>query len=263
MIQNPRSENEPQDLLQMMFRYAQANCPDELNIGDMTARLALLDVGTFHQASIAITNAIFDIVASDNEYNIIAVLRDEFSRVLAANGNKWTKLSISQMMKTDSICREALRINAFANRSVFKKVMVDGLHTEDGILLPKGALLSVIAYGPASDGELFNDSQKFDPFRFSRIREDPTLDAKEKSNLTTVSTRPRFLPFGHGKTACPGRFFFDFEFKMIIAYLVMNYDIELPKEYEGKRPKSKWVAEAIFPPSEGRIRVKRRKGTIG
>jgi hypothetical protein len=50
------------------------------------------------------------------------------------------------MIKTDSICRETLRINAFANGSVFKQVIIDGLCAEDGILLPKGALLSVIAY---------------------------------------------------------------------------------------------------------------------
>ena len=33
---------------------------------------------------------------------------------------------------------------------------------------------------------------------------------------------------------------------MIIAFLIMNYDIELPKEYEGKRPQTKWVAEVNF-----------------
>jgi hypothetical protein len=69
---------------------------------------------------------------------------------------------------------------------------------------------------------------------------------KNKSNLTTISTGPQFLAFGHGRTVCPGRFFLDFEFKMIIACLVMNYDTELPKEYGGKRPQSKWVAEVNF-----------------
>ena len=140
--------------------------------------------------------------------------------------------------------------------------MVDGLRTEDGILLPKGTLISVIAYGPHSDGKLFEDPTKFDPFRFSRIREEPNLDPKEKSNLMAVSTGLQFLPFGHGKSACPGRFFFDFEFKMIIAYLVMNYDMELPRKYGGKRPESKWIAEAIFPPSDGRLRVRRRKENL-
>jgi cytochrome P450 len=163
----------------------------------------------------------------------------------------WTKFSISQMIKTDRICRETLRIKTFANRSVFKKVMIDGLRTEDGILLPKGALPSVIVCGLYSDSKLFDEPVKFDPFRFSHIREDSTLDANEKSNLTSGSTGPKFLPFGES-TACPGRFFFIFEFKMIVAYLVMNYDIELPKEHEGKRPESKWMAESICPSSEGR-----------
>ncbi|KAH8771282.1 hypothetical protein BGZ57DRAFT_726439, partial [Hyaloscypha finlandica] len=97
-----------------------------------------------------------------------------------------------------------------------------------------------------SDSELSDEPFKFNPLRFSRIREDSTLDAKNKSNLTTVSTEPQFLAFGHGRTVCPGRFFLDFEFKIIIACLVMNYDIELPKEYGGKRPQSKWVAEVNF-----------------
>jgi hypothetical protein len=102
--------------------------------------------------------------------------REESFRVLTTKGNTWNKLSISQMIKTDSICRETLQINAFANRSVSKHVMIDGLCTEDGMLLPKGALLSVIAYGPHSDSD---EPFKFDPLRFSRIREDSTLDAEK------------------------------------------------------------------------------------
>jgi hypothetical protein len=174
--------------------------------------------------------------------------REESSRVLTTKDNTWTKLSISQMIKTGSLCTETLRIKAFAfaNRSVFKHVMIDYLRAEDGILHPKGALLSVIADGPHFDSELFDEPFKFGTLRFSRIREDSTLDAKEKSNLTTVSTGPQFLAFGHGRTACRGRFFLDFEFKMSISYLIMNYDIGLPKECAGKRPQSKWVAEVIF-----------------
>ena len=33
---------------------------------------------------------------------------------------------------------------------------------------------------------------------------------------------------------------------MSISYLVMNYDIGLPKECGGKRPQGRWVAEVIF-----------------
>lgn len=77
--------------------------------------------------------------------------------------------------------------------------------------------------------------------------------------MSFVSTGPQFLPFGHGKFACPGRFLLDFEFKMMIAYIVSYYEIEFPVEYKGVRPVSEWMAEATLPPSEGRIRVRRRK----
>lgn len=215
-----------------------------------TRRLCLVDVGTFHQASIAITNAIFDIVASDKKHNTIAALREEFSTVLAAHGNNWSKRAVSQMIKADSICRETLRLNSFSNRSVFKKVMVDDLCTEDEILLPKGAMLSILSSPVHSDTEFYANPDTFDPFRSSR----------EHTNLTSVSTGPQFLPFRHGKHACAGRWFFDFEFKMVIAYLVMNYEIELPVEHEGKRPTSMWLSEAKMPPFWGKLRVRRRKG---
>jgi hypothetical protein len=46
---------------------------------------------------------------------------------------------------------------------------------------------------------------------------------------------------------------------MTIAYLLRNYDLEFPPEYNGKRPANVWVTEALFPPPGARIRVKRRK----
>ncbi|PMD50708.1 uncharacterized protein K444DRAFT_638046 [Hyaloscypha bicolor E] len=65
LLLNPKSEDDPPDMLQMMLRYEQTNCPDEVNIDDVTGRLALLDVEIFHQANIGIANVVFDIVASD------------------------------------------------------------------------------------------------------------------------------------------------------------------------------------------------------
>ena len=49
---------------------------------------------------------------------------------------------------------------------------------------------------------------------------------------------------------------------MMIAYILMNYDIELAEEHHGKRPESEWMAEAIMPPSAGKVRVRRRKTSL-
>jgi cytochrome P450 len=258
LLKESQNEDEPRDLLQTMLRFAQAERPAELNLDDVAIRLNLMNLGTFHQTSIATTNILFNIVASDKEYNTISILRKEFTTVLAAHDNTWSKAAIAQMTKADSICRETLRINAFGHRSVFKKVMVDNLRTEDGILLPKGAFLSMLHYPIHHDGDLFEDPFKFDPFRFSRIRE-ASEDPKAAANLAFTATGPQFLPFGHGRHSCPGRWFLDFELKMMIAYIVLNYDLELPVEYGGKRPANTWLAEATLPPIEGRLRIRRRK----
>ena len=269
-LSSPKSED-PQDHLQMMLRFAETDRPQELNINDMTMRLAMANFGSFHQTSIMATNLIFNILESDKEYNTIALLREEAARCLGASGGVWTKSVAAQMVRADSVGRETMRINAFGNRSLIRKVMVDDLTTEDGILLPKGALVSVLAHPAQCDGDVFDEPMKFDPFRFSRIRKQatsgtatPTTEKGESKpgpkdgSLTIVSTGPQNLIFGHGRHACPGRFLLDFELKMILAHLFANYDVELLPEYKGKRPESEWVAEAMMPPSQGKIRIKRR-----
>ena len=152
-----------------------------------------------------------------------------------------------------------------------RKVMVDNLLSEDGILLPKGAMVSVLAHPSQCDGEIYEEPLKFDPFRFSRMREKlssdtvtPTSDSEDSKpadkygSLAAVSTGPQNLIFGHGRHACPGRFLLDFELKMILYYLFKNYDVELLPEYNGKRPEAVWVAEAMMPPAAGKIRVRRK-----
>jgi hypothetical protein len=52
----------------------------------------------------------------------------------------------------------------------------------------------------------------------------------------------------------PGRFFVSYELKMLIAYMVMNYDIKpLPV-----RPPNKWFGRHIVPPMKKAIRVRRK-----
>ncbi|MCJ1396113.1 hypothetical protein MMC18_009002 [Xylographa bjoerkii] len=261
LLQRSAAENgsdEPQDHLQMILRCAQSDHPSELNFNDITLRLCIANLGSFHQTSIAVTNIIFNILASDPEYNTIAVLRNEASQA-TQDEKSWTKTTIAKMIRTDSVLRETLRLNSFGNRSVLRRVMVDDLRTEDGILLPKGAMVSMLAHPAQSDEAIFANPLKFDPFRFSRVRESAAATADgDAAGLTFVSTGARFLPFGHGRHACPGRFLVDFELKMIVAYLVTHYDFAFVDADHGKRPETAWLAEAMLPPSAGKIKLRRR-----
>ncbi|KAL5044867.1 hypothetical protein BDW71DRAFT_185473 [Aspergillus fruticulosus] len=251
-------EDQPQDHFQMMMRFAQRERQDELySLDAMATRVTAANFGSMHQTSIQVTNMLLNILASDEEYNTIAVLRDEVEQVLGSD-TAWTKAKVSKMIKADSVARETLRCHSFGGRAVFRKVLVDGVTTDAGLPLPKGTLFCFLSQPAHVDEDTYDDPSKYDPFRFSRVREAATDPAKAGS-VSFVSTGPNYLAFSHGKHACPGRFLVDFEFKMIIAYVLKNYDIQFPEEYGGKRPPNRWVAEAVFPPRGARVLVKRRR----
>lgn len=109
----------------------------------------------------------------------------------------------------------------------------ENVKLSDGTVIPKGS--HVVVYNDGSmNPQIFEDPQKFDPYRFLNMRKEPG-----KENLSQfVSTTPNHLGFGHGVHACPGRFFASNEIKIILAHLVMNYDWkfaegqEVPKRLE-------------------------------
>ncbi|KAI0409319.1 cytochrome P450 [Xylaria palmicola] len=259
---NPGMEM-PEDHMHIMLRYGLKERSDEaLSLHDMTRRLSLANFGSMHQTSIQVVNMLLNIIDSDAEFNTISVLRDEAARVVGDGKTVvWNKSNVAAMTRADSVARETLRLHAFASRSVSREIMGDGLVTEDGIALPKGCRVSFIAYCSQTDGDAFENPFKYDPFRFSRVREAEADESGKPglASLSFVSTGTQNLAFSHGKHACPGRFLVDFELKMIIAYVLMKYDVEFPPEYNGRRPLNHWLVEATFPPEDIRIRVKRRE----
>lgn len=268
-LTGPRSTEEPEDHFQLMIRHAQEHVPEEFTPFDMSHRVAIAALGAYHQSYMAASNIVLNIVASDPKFNTIAELRQEISRVLAKHDGKWTRISASEMWKVDSICRETMRIHQFGGRSLLRKVIAKGgVDTEDGIRLPEGSFVSIPSWSGQTDGDFFDDPMSFDPFRYSRVREQAAesnamkSDSEEKATaapLSFVTTGVHYLPFGHGKHSCPGRFLVDVELKMIVGYMITHYDLKFPAEYNGVRPESKWMSEACMPPADGRIMVKRRE----
>lgn len=254
------NHKEAQDQIQMMLRYAQKDRQHELyDTETILRRLAANNFGSMHQTQIQVTNLLLNVLGSDTEFNTIATLREEIERVLGSDDSDfWTKAKVSQLTRCDSFCRETLRLYTFGGRANFRKVMVDDLRTPDGYHLPKGTVTSFLSQPAHLDGDNFDDPAKFDPWRFSRLREMAASKDEKVPPVTFVTTGPEFMVFGHGKHACPGRFLIDFELKMILAYVLRNYDIKFPKEYNGERPANVWVAEAVFPPDGVKVLVKRR-----
>ncbi|CAG8719239.1 5148_t:CDS:2, partial [Acaulospora colombiana] len=71
---------------------------------------------------------------------------------------------------------------------------------------------------------------------------------------TMFTTSRDFLTFGHGRNACPGRFFAALGLKAVLATLVLDYDVKsVAKESgSGYEPKDIWFGENLLPDMKAR-----------
>jgi len=104
------------------------------------------------------------------------------------------------------------------------------------------------------DEENYPEAEAFDAFRFSRPSEEAGGEPTPQ-NATVVSLDNKFLPFGLGGHACPGRYFAVDEIKILLAYLIGNYDVERL----AKRPENMAINENWVPHGKITMRI-RRKG---
>ncbi len=107
------------------------------------------------------------------------------------------------------------------------RLVKEGFTLSDGTTLKKGQKLGVTSthFRDAANHE---NPDKWDPYRFVRMRDDP-----ERQNAAhLVSTTPEHNAFGHGQHACPGRFFAANEIKVALLGILIKYDFELPEKVD-------------------------------
>lgn len=250
------------DFLQWQInRGAASGLAIESDPRNIALRLLAVNLAAIHTSTFSITNTIFDLVSSDAG-NIVA-LREEAEHVLAATDNKWSKQTIQLLFKHDSALRESSRLGSFIGVGLIRRVVAPkGIVTPNGTHCPYDTWVGVPTTAIHHDPDFYEDVKTYKPFRFSEMREDAVVDEKNKSealikkaNLSFVSLSPQYMPFGHGRHACPGRFFAANELKLLLAYMVLNYDFEHIKS----RPESKWYGPNKVPPLTATIRIRKRE----
>jgi cytochrome P450 len=239
----------------------------------IASRLMLVNFAAIHTSTFTATNVLFDIFSSPQADSIVAELREEIEQTLAVSDGKWDKNAVARLFKTDSAIRESLRVSTFMSHGM-DRLVVDpkGVTMTDGLHLPQGTRISTSTYSIHHDNDIYPNANTYDAFRFSRAREESLASIEEaeilnelgekdfskvleSKNLSIVTTSETFLPFGHGRHACPGRFFAATEIKLLLAYILMNYDVK-PME---TRPPNVFMGGSILPPMKATICVKRRK----
>ncbi len=262
----------PNDFLQWQIdRGAATGIPTESDPKTIAARLLATNFAAIHTSTFSITQTIFDLVSSSPE--VITTLREESSAALAATNSEWSKTTLQLLVKHDSALRESTRLGSFLSVGLVRRVIApDGLVAPNGTHCPYDSWIGVSTNGIHNDPTIYPDSDRYQPFRFSDMREaeakaevdedQEAMPTKEslrealvkKANLSFTSVGPQYHPFGHGRHACPGRFFAANELKLLLAYMVQNYDFEFLES----RPPSQWVGPSLIPPRTATIKIRKR-----
>nr|VWO96344.1 Putative calcium-binding protein [Ganoderma boninense] len=238
-------EDKPRDMLQWLLEEAQAKGTPFDNVVE---KVLLVNFGAIHTSSGAFTHALYNLAAY-TQY--ITPLREEVESIVAAEG--WSKASIGKMRKLDSFFKESMRLADGSFLNLFRKAVKD-VTLSDGTRIPKGTLVAAAAVTAHRDDTRYTAPDVFDPFRFARLREGGSTEATKHQ---LVNTSVDFITFGHGRHACPGRFFAANELKTMMAYLLLNYDVKFAEE--GKRPPNLRFGPANLPSHTAQVLFRKRR----
>ncbi|EIN06110.1 cytochrome P450 [Punctularia strigosozonata HHB-11173 SS5] len=237
--------DKPNDFLAWMMDVAEG---PTRGLDDMVRRILHLNFSAIHTSTLTMTHAIYDLATNPELW--LQPLREEVERVVAEEG--WTKIAMTKMHKIDSFIKESSRINSFSGISLMRMALKD--HTfSDGTFVPRGTSLAAPAIATHEDSSNYDDPFTFNPWRFSDLRE-----GSETAKHQLVNTSPEFLTFGHGKHACPGRFFAANEMKMMLAHIVMHYDVQL-ENGSRVRPPNSYFAVNCLADSTAKICLRKRQ----
>lgn len=155
----------------------------------------------------------------------------------------------------------------FSLQVALPRFVVNDYRLPDATIIPSGYKVAVDMKTVHFNPEVYPDPHTFDPFRFAKLRQDDEIGS-EKNAFATVDSHLVF--FGAGRHACAGRFFaavsvslvtwiFEYqlklqcgalelqtELKMMLAHILLNYDISLPLGVL-KRPRNISFDGAVVP----------------
>lgn len=246
----------------------------------LMSRLLHLNMVAVHTTSMVMSNVLMDLYTSSHKEEFVAGLREECERVLAEHGGKWTKDAVNKLYRIDSTLRESLRHQVLGEVNVRRMVisryiaarkgspanyLLDpkGISLSDGLHIPQGITVVAPVHAIHTDESIYQNATEWNAFRFSQPWED------HLARLTTGSAASRdriyqqsftafgedYLSFGYGRHACPGRFFASQELKLMLAHVVMNYDIKI----EGPRPANLSMNASRVPKDDVTMQVRLRR----
>ncbi|KXT09331.1 hypothetical protein AC579_6518 [Pseudocercospora musae] len=173
-----------------------------------------LTITSVHTMADLLTQAVINLCTYPDA---VRALRDETARVTLRNGIDKTALNEACLL--DSFLKETQRLKPFASASLFRRATCD-VCLDDKIYLRKGQ--NVCVAHRMWDDSCYEDAASFRYGRWLRSGGDagPRLDKH------LVATSEDFTAFGHGRHACPGRFFAAAAIKVALMHVLLKYDLK-------------------------------------
>ncbi|KAN0100066.1 Cytochrome P450 [Tylopilus felleus] len=212
----------------------------------LTKRLLSVNFAAIHTSANVFTNALYNFAANPQ---YAQPLREEVDAIVEKEG--WSKASLSKMRKVDSFLKESIRMEGIDILGLTRKTTKDFTFS-DGTFIPKGTRINAGLIGLHYDEALYDNPEVFNPFRFADIGKPDG----EGGKYQFVATSPEYLPFGHGRHACPGRFFAAAELKTMLAHVVTTYDVKL--EEHTTRPQSTRIGSSIGANPTAKVMFRKR-----
>ncbi|KAL8665789.1 MAG: hypothetical protein Q9202_001911 [Teloschistes flavicans] len=233
-----------ENLLSWMMQSAEGPETDPAHLAHLEIVISLASI---HTSQMNVVHVLYDL-ASHPEY--VEPLRGEIRDTSNEDGG-WQKSSFSKLRKLDSFIKESQRFNPPSMLS-YHRVMAQDHTLRDGTVLSKGTHLAMAVSAIQNDPAVTPSPELFDGLRYYKMRQQPG----EGHLHQFATTEPTMLNFGHGKNACPGRFFASLEIKTILVKLIMDYDFKFVNGMG--RPANLKAHEFIFPNPEGQMMVRKR-----
>ncbi|TFK19403.1 cytochrome P450 [Coprinopsis marcescibilis] len=201
----------PTDFLDWLIQAAEG---EEATEEALSARVLFLNFAAIHTSSMTFIRAL-NYLAAYPEFH--EPLRQEARAAVGEHG--WSKEAVDKMPKIDSFIKESQRLWP-AGTMGLQRIALQDYTFSNGVTVPKGTWVSTDLVTAHSR---YSNAEEFDPWRFYNIHK----ESGKPADITT--TTPEYLLFGHGRHACPGRFFAAVELKTMIAHMVLAYDMKLPE----------------------------------
>ncbi|KAI1078152.1 cytochrome P450 [Whalleya microplaca] len=216
----------PKDGLQLIIDETTSR-GEPLAVGVIAERLLIANNVSIHSTTLTVHNLIMSLVTSDPSSGYIEALREECRDVLSSAGGIWTLDAVRKLKLVDSAIRESMRVFPFASVAMARTVVdpqgISIEHGDSSVHVPQGTTLALPMESIHYDEDTYPDASRFNPFRFT------SEDTGSTTAKPTTTADDKFLSFGTSRNPCPGRFLAVHEMKLIVASMLLNYDIEYTK----------------------------------